>query len=48
MDDGIKTGIMLKGWFVHYNFLRPHSSLKGKTPAEAAGIKLDITNRWGA
>ncbi|MGB8215901.1 MAG: IS6 family transposase [Candidatus Methanoperedens sp.] len=46
MDDGIKTGIMLKGWFIHYNFLRPHSFLKGKTPAEAAGVKLDLSNRW--
>lgn len=27
------------GWLVHYNFFRPHSSLGGKTPAEAAGAK---------
>ena len=25
-------------YFVFYNFLRPHSSLGGKTPAEAAGL----------
>lgn len=48
MDQEIKTGTMLKGWFVHYNFLRPHSSLGGKTPAERAGIKLDLPNRWGS
>ncbi len=46
MDQMDKTGTMLDGWFVFYNFLRPHSSLGGKTPAEAAGIKLDLTDRW--
>lgn len=25
-------------YFMHYNFARPHQSLKGKTPAQAAGI----------
>ncbi len=24
--------------FLHYNFARPHSSLKGATPAQAAGV----------
>jgi transposase InsO family protein len=27
---------------MQYNFLEPHKSLKGKTPAQAAGIKLNI------
>lgn len=26
---------------IHYNFIRDHSSIK-KTPAEQAGIKLDL------
>lgn len=38
--------IWLDGWFVYYNFLRPHLSLKGKTPAEACGIDLKIENGW--
>lgn len=46
LDSSTATKAMLDGWFVYYNFLRPHSSLKGKTPAEVAGIKLDLTNRW--
>jgi transposase-like protein len=46
MDSKVKTGAMLKGWFVHYNFLRPHSALNGKTPAEVAGIDVDTSNRW--
>jgi putative transposase len=32
--------IILDGFLVHYNFFKPHISLKGKTPAEMAGIKL--------
>jgi len=32
--------IILEGWLVHYNFFRPHQSLKGKTPAEVAGAKI--------
>jgi transposase-like protein len=46
MDQGTKTEAMLDGWFVYYNFLRPHSSLGGKTPAETASIKLNLDNRW--
>lgn len=32
------------GWLVHYNFLRPHESLKGKTPAEVAEIRFPHKN----
>lgn len=45
MDEEVKTGTMLKGWSVHYDFLRPHSTL-GKTPVEATGLKLNLKNRW--
>ena len=31
---------ILNGFLVHYNFFKPHLSLKGKTPAVIAGIKL--------
>lgn len=31
---------------IHYNFLRPHMSLKDKTPAEVSGINLNLQNRW--
>jgi len=31
--------IVTDGWLVHYNFFRPHQTLKGQTPAEAAGAE---------
>jgi transposase-like protein len=37
---GIKSArLITAGWLLHYNYLRPHESLKGKTPAEVAGVK---------
>jgi transposase-like protein len=38
----VKT--LLDGWVVHYNYVRKHQSLKGKTPAQASGLK--IPNDW--
>lgn len=39
--------IILKGWVIYYNFIRPHFSLKNKTPAEFAGIRLNLgENNW--
>ena len=32
------------GFLVYYNYLKPHHSLKGKTPAEVAGVKYDVKN----
>ncbi len=41
---GLKTmksaKIISEGFIVHYNFLRPHMTLKGRTPASAAGLRL--------
>jgi putative transposase len=31
--------LITAGWLLHYNYLRPHESLGGKTPAEVAGVK---------
>ncbi len=32
---------------VYYNFVRPHMALDGQTPAEKAGLDLNLgDNRW--
>jgi len=37
----------LDGFVIQYNFLRRHMALIGRTPAEAARLKLPIENGWG-
>jgi putative transposase len=36
--------LFMDGWLVHYNFFRPHMSLKDKTPAEVSGISFPFRN----
>jgi transposase-like protein len=36
--------MLMDGWLVHYNFFRPHESLKDHTPAEKASIKFPLQN----
>lgn len=35
---------LLKGYVVNYNFVKPHSKLKGKTPAQVAGLDSNLNN----
>jgi putative transposase len=37
---------ILPGYQIFHNFMRPHISLKGKTPAEACGIMVEGDNKW--
>ncbi len=37
---------IIKGMQIYHNFIREHEGLKGKTPAEAAGITVEGTNKW--
>jgi len=37
---------ILKGYQIYHNFVRPHEALKGKTPADLAGIKVHGENKW--
>ena len=37
---------ILSGMQIFHNFIRPHQALKGKTPAELAGIKVNGENKW--
>jgi putative transposase len=36
----------IEGNKIYYNFIRPHESLGGKTPAEKAGVGVSGENRW--
>ena len=36
--------LFMDGWLVHYNFFRPHMSLKDRTPAQVAGISFPFRN----
>ncbi|MFH1483771.1 MAG: integrase core domain-containing protein, partial [Chloroflexota bacterium] len=36
--------VIIDGWLAHYNFFRPHSALKGQTPADAAGAVAPFRN----
>jgi transposase-like protein len=38
---------ILDGQRIYYNHIRPHQVLNGKTPAQAAGLELDLgPNKW--
>jgi len=37
---------ILIGYQIFHNYLRPHMSLRGKTPAEACGIEVTGENKW--
>ena len=32
--------------FIFHNFIRPHTALAGKTPAEACGIEIKGEDKW--
>jgi putative transposase len=37
---------ILTGYQLFHNYLRPHEALKGKTPADVCGIKIEGENKW--
>ena len=41
-----KTTPLIEGFITYYNFIRPHSSLKGRTPARMSGIVINEVNEW--
>ncbi|MDG6980896.1 MAG: hypothetical protein JRN51_07250 [Nitrososphaerota archaeon] len=45
---GLKTpdSPILKGYQLFHNYVRPHEGLGGKTPSEAAGVKVEGENKW--
>jgi len=46
---GIKDAYspFIRGHQLYYNYIKPHESLYGKTPAEIANITIDLgKNKW--
>lgn len=37
---------IFKGYQIYHNFIRPHESLDGATPAEKAGIRVEGSDKW--
>jgi transposase-like protein len=37
---------LLSGIQIYHNYIRPHDGLKGKTPAEAAGVEVKGNDKW--
>jgi hypothetical protein len=37
---------ILKGYQIFHNYVREHEALKGQTPAEQAGIKVEGKDKW--
>jgi transposase-like protein len=42
LDHAESTQELLDAMRIHYNFIRPHQALGGQTPAEVAGINLNL------
>ncbi|KAB2947008.1 MAG: IS6 family transposase [Candidatus Methanoperedens sp.] len=42
----VKDTPILPGYQIFHNYIRPHQTLKGKTPAEACGIQVEGDNKW--
>jgi len=46
-DSSIGAEDLAAGMQTYYNYIRPHQGIGGLTPAEMAGIPLDLTgNCW--
>jgi hypothetical protein len=37
---------ILAGMQIFHNYVRPHTALEGKSPAEVAGITVDEESKW--
>jgi len=45
---GIKKvdGVVIDGYQLYHNYVRPHMALDGKTPADKCGIIIEGNNKW--
>ena len=40
-----KRTVILQGYQLYHNYIRPRESLNGKTPSEACGIEIEGKNK---
>ena len=38
--------VIIDGYQLYHNYVRPHMSLEGKMPAEVCGIEVKGNNKW--
>jgi hypothetical protein len=45
---GLKTKntVILQGYQLFHNYIRPHEALDGKIPYEMCGLKVEGENKW--
>jgi len=47
LEGDLIAQIIIDGFRIYYNFIRPHMALNGKTPAQQAKIDLELgRNKW--
>ena len=37
---------LIRGYKIYHNYIRPHSALDNKTPAEKCGIRIEGKDKW--
>ena len=42
----VKDSVLINGYQMYHNYLRPHMGLNGQTPAEKCGIDIQGNNKW--
>jgi hypothetical protein len=42
----IPDSSLISGYQLFHNYIRPHMALEGRTPSEAAGIRVEGVNKW--
>jgi hypothetical protein len=38
--------VLINGYHIFHNYIRPHIALDGKTPSEACGITIQGNDKW--
>ena len=41
-----KDSVIIDGYQLYHNYIRPHMSLDGDTPADRSGIIIEGDNKW--